>query len=158
MQQNQQAALEDGESPKVVTTLMIQNLPRALTQLELVTELNKFGFEGTYDFAYMPQSFNNNENAGFAFVNFMDPIMAGTLVGQWHRKRLFSITQKQAALSISPADLQGLAANIEKWATPRLRRIKNQAYRPLILDEFTKTLKSLTDEAFPIAAKQLGLQ
>lgn len=131
-------------SEKPVTTVMIQNLPRHLTQSCLINELNNCGFEGSFDFAYMPQSFHSKENSGFAFVNFIDPCTTGALVGLWHRQRRFGQSMKQPALSIAPAEVQGLEANLLKWETPRLRRIRNVNLRPFVLDDRTRTLKSLT--------------
>merc|ERR1719460_2697826 len=131
---------------KPVTTLMVRNLPRNITQLDLINELNQAGFEATYDFVYMPQSFSVSENVGFAFVNFINPSKAGALVGLWHRQRRFGATAKQAALNISPADIQGLAANLKTWASPRLRRIRNRNLRPFVLDANSGLLRSLVDE------------
>jgi len=138
-----EAAHEDAQS--TVTTLMIRNLPRHLTQLSFISELNKAGFEGLFDFAYVPQSFHTNENAGFAFVNFISPCQAGALVGLWHGQRLFGADKTHAALNISPADVQGLTMNIQRWTSSRLRRIRDPNLRPFVLDERTKTLRSLTN-------------
>jgi len=132
--------LEDGQTlaDKPVTTLMIRNLPPQMTQLCLLKELDEAGFEGLYDFVYMPQSFNTNENSGFAFVNFLDPCTAGILVGRWHRQHRFGRSTKQPPLNIAPADVQGLEANLHKWLTPRLRRVKNPNFRPFVLEEQAK--------------------
>jgi len=124
---------------------MIRNIPQHVTQPCLIKELNLCGFEGTFDFLYMPQCFNTNLNTGFAFVNFISPCQAGALVGTWHRRRRFDVSVKQAALNISPADIQGLDANLRKWVTPRLRRIRNPNLRPFVLEERTKKLHSLAD-------------
>ena len=56
---------------------MIRNLPTSIVQKQLLDDLNRSGFEGLYDFAYMPQSFTTQESKGFAFVNFLSPAMAG---------------------------------------------------------------------------------
>lgn len=127
-----------------MTTLMIRNLPPHATQQRLIKELNDCGFEGMYDFLYIPQCFHSNLNKkGFAFVNFTEPSAAGRLIGLWHRQRRFGMSQGQAALNIAPADLQGFEANLKKWMTPRLHRIKNPNLRPFIMEKGSKVLQSL---------------
>jgi len=144
-------SLESQESPhrqldewevdldKPVTTLMIRNLPPHISQIQLIEELRACGFEGTYNFVYVPQQdFTTSENKGFAFVNFLSPSVAGSLVGQWHRQRRFGMNPKKAPLNICAADTQGLEANLRTCA--RLRRIKNPNFRPFVLKESSKSL------------------
>jgi len=124
-----------------MTTVMIRNLPPHITQACLVKELAQCGFEGTYNFLYMPQSFNTNEKKcvkGFAFINFIQSSTADALAERWHRQHRFGMNTKQAPLNICPADIQGLEANLRKWATPRLRRIRNPNLRPFVLEEHAK--------------------
>lgn len=130
-----QPVVEEANSERPVTTLMIRNLPPHITQVCLIKELNKNGFEGTYDFVYMPQCFHTSQNTGFAFINFINPCMAGSLVGLWHRQRRFDTSVHLPPLNIAAADVQGLEANMQKWITPRLRRIKNPNFRPFVLKE-----------------------
>ena len=40
-------------SPDPVTTLMIRNLANNVTQLQIINEIKKFGYDGTIDFLYM---------------------------------------------------------------------------------------------------------
>mmetsp|Transcript_129216 Transcript_129216/g.258010 ORF Transcript_129216/g.258010 Transcript_129216/m.258010 type:complete len:441 (+) Transcript_129216:86-1408(+) len=119
-------------APEPITTLMIRNLPRSLTQVQLIAELDRCGLANLYDFAYMPRCFQSGENNGFAFVNFISPAAAGRLVGAWHRQRLFGIGPSDAALNLSPAVLQGFEANVAKWDVPRSRRIRNPDYVPFV--------------------------
>lgn len=126
-----------------VTTLMIRNIPAHLTQAKFLEELNRNGFAGTYDFAYMPQSFDVQEGKGFAFVNFMSPASASALSSKWHRQCPFETNAKSPALNISAADIQGLEDNLRKWNTPRLRRIRNPNLRPFVVEERSKALRSL---------------
>lgn len=130
-------------SPEIgETTLMVRNVPTHVTPNCLVKELDRCGFEGSYNFVYLPQACNANEHKGFAFINFTDPCMAGILVGCWHRRSRFG--SKQAQLNICPADIQGLRANLEKWVkNPSLQRIKNPNFWPLVLDQRSQTLQSL---------------
>jgi len=113
-----------------VTTLMIRNLPREVTQSEFLQELDANGFADLYDFAYMPTSFEQQESKGYAFVNFISVAVAGTFIGAWHKSR--HCGARGPFLNISPATVQGLEANIQKWGGQRMERIRNPALRPFV--------------------------
>jgi hypothetical protein len=137
---------------KTFSTFMIRNLPPSMTQHCLMKELAKSGFDNAYNFLYMPQAFNAQEKKcvkGFAFVNFSSPSVAESFVEQWHGRHLSSMSQSQPALNISPAAVQGLEQNLKKWATHRLRRIRNPHLRPFVRDGDAKELQKVV-EAPPI--------
>jgi hypothetical protein len=62
-----------------ITTLMICALPFRVTSEELLEAVDSLGFEGTYDFVYMPSRSTKKcgkvrpGNVGYAFVNFRKP-------------------------------------------------------------------------------------
>lgn len=69
--------LESADSSlQEVTTLMICALPFQVTSEELLEAIDSLGFEGTYDFLYMPSRSTKKcgklrpGNVGYAFVNF----------------------------------------------------------------------------------------
>lgn len=129
------AAHHTQEKPEEVTTMMIRNLPRSLTQSTLITALDNCGFKGLYDFCYLPCSFDSCQNKGFAFVNFTSPSAAGMLVGRWHSKKPFAGADGvRPPLSLCPALVQGLEANLKKWNQPRCKRIRNPNLRPYVVD------------------------
>ncbi|CAE8708865.1 unnamed protein product, partial [Polarella glacialis] len=131
-----------------VTTLMLRNLPKELTQPGLLEELDRSGFAELYDFVYMPGSFDAKEGKGYAFVNFSTTAAAGALVGAWHRSRRCGVREDAPALNISPAALQGFAVNVQKWAVPRMNRIRNPGLRPFV--------KGRTDQASRDPASEPG--
>jgi len=114
------------------TTLMIRNLPHDLAQMDLIAELDENGFEEAYDFLYMPSNFCSGRGKGYAFVNFTQPAVARRFVSEWHKGLRFGAGQDRGGLSISAAAVQGREANIKKWDVPRMRRVKNPNFRPLI--------------------------
>lgn len=116
-----------------LTTVMIRNIPRDLSQQDFLQELDSAGFRGLYDFCYLPRTFTTGENQGFAFVNFISVKSASLLTGAWHRQVRFR-TDAQP-LSITAAKVQGLEANKRKWCDPRRRRVRNPLYRPFVVDD-----------------------
>lgn len=134
------------------TTVMIRNLPSHITQQCLVDDLDRCGSEGTYDFLYMPQSFDTNSRncvKGFAFINFIQPSSARALTACWHGQRRFGAREPEPGLNISAADIQGKEANLRKWAKPRLRRIRNPKLRPFVRDDCSQRLCCLPGEGYP---------
>lgn len=106
-----QAAAEAGP-----TTMMIRNVPYRYEQQELLEELEEFGFEGTFDFFFVPKDFGSMRTMGYAFINFIDVGSAmrcqKELEGYMFTKH--QQTRKKVA-TVSVAHLQGLQANIDHY-------------------------------------------
>lgn len=121
-----------GDGPTTVTTLMVRNLPRTLTQRQLLSELDRHGFADQYDFVYVPSLFSAGECKGYAFVNFTSAEAAAQCMRTWNRSRQCAVPEDMPPLSISAAELQGLEANVRKWSKPRMNRIRNPLFRPFV--------------------------
>eukprot|EP00931_Biecheleriopsis_adriatica_P018987 TRINITY_DN13082_c0_g1_i4.p1 TRINITY_DN13082_c0_g1~~TRINITY_DN13082_c0_g1_i4.p1 ORF type:complete len:735 (+),score=164.38 TRINITY_DN13082_c0_g1_i4:52-2256(+) len=113
-----------------VTTMVIKKLPKDVSQQELLEELNASGFAGSYDFCYMPGNFKSYENKGYAFVNFISVEVVRKFLDAWNDKARFS----NMPLAVSPAEVQGLEANLKKWNRPRMARIRNPNLKPFVLE------------------------
>mmetsp|Transcript_69927 Transcript_69927/g.193377 ORF Transcript_69927/g.193377 Transcript_69927/m.193377 type:complete len:422 (-) Transcript_69927:198-1463(-) len=113
------------------TTVMIRNLPQQLTQRELADTINQSGFFGHYNFLYMPALLASRRTKGYAFVNFTTEAAAQAFASQWNKTRRFGAGSN--VLNVSFARIQGCDANMARWFSPRMCRIKNPNYRPLHL-------------------------
>merc|ERR1711907_803310 len=59
-------------APGVVrTTVLLRNMPNNQTRKMLVQLLNRKGFEGQFDFLYLPIDFQSRISFGYGFVNFV---------------------------------------------------------------------------------------
>jgi len=119
-----------------VTTLMIRNVPSDVTREQLLTELNRSGFKGLFDFCYVPTiSFETGHGKGFAFVNFITEAAAASFAGAWRGSRRFGVVKPDPALNISAAALQGKRANLAKWSKKRAARIRDPRYQPFVRED-----------------------
>merc|ERR1719336_906619 len=88
------------------------------------------------------------EAKGYAFVNFVTPEAAEAFHGAWHRS---SRWLNESDLNVSPAALQGLEANIQKWSGPRRARIRNPALRPFVRCSTTAAVEPMQSaQASPV--------
>mmetsp|Transcript_44212 Transcript_44212/g.130959 ORF Transcript_44212/g.130959 Transcript_44212/m.130959 type:complete len:423 (-) Transcript_44212:38-1306(-) len=55
--------------PDQLTTVMLRNIPNRYNSGTLIGLLDEHGFQGLYDFVYLPMDFQNGVNLGYAFVN-----------------------------------------------------------------------------------------
>jgi len=120
------------------TTLMIRNLPSAITQQQLLEEMNASGFAGLYDFCYMPGgAFKASKMNGFAFANFISHESAVNFANVWHESYRFDMRPVGPALSIWPATVQGKHANLVNYESCRTRSSRNPKFQPFVLEAQT---------------------
>lgn len=114
-----------------VTTLMLRNIPNKYTQNSLMQEITKLGFEGSFDFFYLPMDIHNRSNVGYAFINFVTSeeaerfrvIFAGREFERFHCRKVGGVCD---------AHLQGLDANIRHFQHRAVTVARNDQYRPLV--------------------------
>jgi len=98
-----------------ITTLMICNIPCRVTQQQLVDIVDGMGFEGKYDFLYLPtggrSSTVGSSNLGYGFINYEDPTDA-ELFQQLFTNYQFEGTTSTKVCTVRPAHIQGLQNNI----------------------------------------------
>lgn len=51
------------------TTVMLRNVPLCYSQTLLLTEINRAGFGGSFDYFYIPIDSKKQQHRGFAFIN-----------------------------------------------------------------------------------------
>ncbi|KAF4647679.1 hypothetical protein FOL46_003916 [Perkinsus olseni] len=101
-------AAEIGPTPRGgVTTWMMRNVPSRYTQGELMQEISLAGFEGRFDFFYLPLDRVSMANAGNCFINFTTAedaseffdFFAGRVLGRFGSRKVVEVV---------PAAIQGL--------------------------------------------------
>merc|ERR1712216_1090715 len=70
--QAKRRAVEDGTR----TSIMLRNILNNLKRDALLTLFDTLGFQGLYNFLYLPIDFVRKANIGYAFVNLVDAAAA----------------------------------------------------------------------------------
>eukprot|EP00971_Amphidinium_carterae_P151362 3001030-Amphidinium_carterae.1 len=117
------------------TTVMVQNLPRLFSQKDLMNSLDMLGFEGTYDFCYLPVCFTNGHCRGYAFINFRRPTFAARLLAEWQDAKYLLNKKQKKPLLVTFAETQGLTALLAQPQMKRMQRVRNVEFRPFLADE-----------------------
>jgi len=113
----EEAYKSNNEGPP--TTMMIRNIPNRYTQKELIRELEGLGFQGTFDFFYMPMDKATMCNVGYAFVNFLQPETAQrsmVVLEQYSFKKHRKALNRNKVATVSVAHIQGLEANLRHYS------------------------------------------
>ena len=130
------------------TTVMLRNIPNKYTQRMLLDQLSALGYEGKYDFFYLPIDFRNRCNVGYAFINFTSGDAAVEFKDHLHGYRLTGFNS-QKICEVSYARVQGLKANIQHYRNSPVNGIAIPEYRPLLFAHGTEI-------QFPFVNKQGG--
>mmetsp|Transcript_434 Transcript_434/g.1212 ORF Transcript_434/g.1212 Transcript_434/m.1212 type:complete len:432 (+) Transcript_434:74-1369(+) len=114
-----------------VLTVMMRNLPNKYTQKMLIEEVNYSGFQGTYDFLYLPIDKESGANKGYAFLNFLRPDYAYGFKLAFHGKQMAQFKSNKI-VNVTPAAIQGFEANHAHFSRTRVNYGDPDA-RPLFL-------------------------
>jgi len=116
---------------EAVTTLMLRNIPNAYTRRMLMSELDTLGFQGKYDFVYLPIDSTTQWNVGYAFVNLEDEATAKKLMRTMDGHQFQHCrTSKKRVAQISPAHIQGIEKNLEHLRSSAVLSAQSWAQRP----------------------------
>jgi hypothetical protein len=120
--------------PQEATTVMLRNVPNRYTAEEVLAEMLAVGFEGTFDFFYLPIDFTTKRNRGYSFINFRETTDAWRFVQAFHGE-LLTRYASQKILEVSPALTQGFEANVTQYVRKDAQRIQNPWFRPMIFTD-----------------------
>jgi len=126
---------------------MLRNIPNKYMQSSLLDEINDMGFEGTYNFFYLPMDVHNKTNVGYAFINFTSSFDLQRFIDKFSG-RTFERNPSQKIASVSPAHVQGLENNVRQLARKAVAQFKDPEYQPIVLRNgqkisFSEALKDI---------------
>jgi len=112
------------------TTIVLRQLPKHMTRCVLMQALRAEGFDGLYDFLYLPIDFVKNVCYGFAIINFVDPRTA-----EMAMRRLASAASMSDQMAVEWSDShQGLDALIERYRNSKVMDSSvTDSHKPILL-------------------------
>lgn len=119
-----------------VVTVMIRQVPRQYSQLMLLKEVNQRGFQGLYDFLYLPFDLKKGINVGYGFVSFVHPQHALEFRKAFEGTYLDSnSTNRGKPIHVHPASLQGYEANCSHFMTTKTGQKQDPQFSPLFFPQ-----------------------
>jgi len=131
-------------------TVLLRSVPTDFTRAELVELLEDEGFDGAFDFVYLPIDFGSEACLGFAFVNFRCPgdarrcweIFSG--LTDWGRP------SEKACEVMWAEPCQGLEAHVERYrSSPVMHSSVPDEWKPAIFHDGVRV-------PFPLPTKSLS--
>eukprot|EP00451_Oxyrrhis_marina_P007664 CAMPEP_0204278296 /NCGR_PEP_ID=MMETSP0468-20130131/29782_1 /ASSEMBLY_ACC=CAM_ASM_000383 /TAXON_ID=2969 /ORGANISM="Oxyrrhis marina" /LENGTH=222 /DNA_ID=CAMNT_0051255181 /DNA_START=25 /DNA_END=693 /DNA_ORIENTATION=+ len=98
-----------------VTTVVIRNIPNLYTRDTIMGEIDELGFQGKYDFFYLPMG--SRCNVGYAFINMLSNEWAQKFRAALHGKKLKSGRAGRKTIELGVAKIQGAEAQREAAVT-----------------------------------------
>lgn len=143
------------EKPKAAgerepTTIMIRSIPQGCTRDMVQAMFDAEGFEGQYDFLYLPYSFDDWSILGHAFVNFVEHRDAERAVAALDGRPLWPGFREAKACEVCWSKaLKGLEPCIGRFRnSPVMHRSVSDEYKPMLLRHGRRC-------AFPEPTKQI---
>jgi hypothetical protein len=97
------------------TTMLLENLPRSMTQDDLMHILDEGGFNGLYDFIYLPAR-TATTSSNQATINFSRHSYGLLLAAHFHGKIFWGVGEGQYSCKAKWSfDIQGLPALLEHY-------------------------------------------
>jgi hypothetical protein len=116
------------------TTIVIRNFPHSYTRDMVCELLNLNGFDGCYDFVYLPTDFLSWKAFGYAFINMKTHEDALRVMDVMEGFSDWGKSGGNACGVVWSDPYQGLAANIERYRnSPVMGATVHEMYKPLLI-------------------------
>jgi RNA recognition motif-containing protein len=119
--------------PTETVTVMVRHVPNKYNQKTLMCEIEESGFQGQFDFFYLPMNMKTNKSRGFAFINFKSAAAAQAFYEAFHDKALRQHSAQAKVLSVVPADVQGFEATAAQYVPQDDEPQRRKGCRPVFL-------------------------
>jgi len=128
----------DPEAPVAMeTTVMLRNMPNCFTLDDFCRRLRQLGFEGDYDFVFVPGCRLGERNMGFAFINLCSRDALDRFMAAFHEvpvRQCLPGSMSKKVCQVRHAEVQGRQANFEKFFEESQAAVAGrEKWRPLFL-------------------------
>jgi len=115
-----------------VVTVMVRQIPRQFTQQMFLQEVMGHGYEGLFDFLYLPYDLKKGINVGYGFINFTEPRHALAFREEFDGFCLDTqMRHRGKPLRVHPASVQGYQANFHHFAHTKTGQKQDPMFSPL---------------------------
>eukprot|EP00929_Paragymnodinium_shiwhaense_P108895 TRINITY_DN75240_c0_g1_i1.p1 TRINITY_DN75240_c0_g1~~TRINITY_DN75240_c0_g1_i1.p1 ORF type:complete len:422 (+),score=59.44 TRINITY_DN75240_c0_g1_i1:77-1342(+) len=101
-----------GDSEEI-TTLMLRNIPVKYNREMMLEDIDNRGFQGAYDFFYLPIDFQTGNTVGYAFINLIRAVDAQRFQDVYNGLQLSPDSAKICQVGVAKA--QGKMKNVEQY-------------------------------------------
>ena len=116
------------------TTVMLRNLPNNYKRSMILALLDKEGFEGKYNFLYLPIDFRTRACMGYAFVNLVDPAYVPDFWAKFSGYSNWVVRSKKLCGVSWSEPHQGLESHVERYRnSPIMHESVPDEYGPIVL-------------------------
>jgi len=137
----------DLEAPAAVeTTVMLRNMPNFFTLDDFCRRLRELGFEGDYDFVFVPGDRLGERNMGYAFINLCSSDALTRFIAAFHEvpvRQCLPGSKSKKVCQVRAAEVQGRQANFEKFFQESQAAEGRAKWRPLFLQNDDKKPRSV---------------
>ncbi|KAF4658272.1 hypothetical protein FOZ61_005735 [Perkinsus olseni] len=97
-----------------ITTIIMRNIPNEYTPSGLMREIEEAGFDGKYDFFYLPFDRKRRCNFGYCFLNLRDFVTMKLFAAAFDGRRALQLSSRWKT-EVLPAVLQGFEDNLRHY-------------------------------------------
>lgn len=112
---DQETPAVSSKRPEEHTTVMIRNLPNNYSRAMLIDLIDSEGFQGRFDFLYLPIDFNTKACLGYAFVNLVTHEVACEFMGVFADFSEWIIPSRKHCIISWSGPHQGLEEHIDRY-------------------------------------------
>jgi len=133
----------------MLTTVMLRNVPNDYTRDMLLQLLDRKGFAGRYDFAYIPFDHSRQAGLGYAFVNMITAADAQLVQKRLEGFRQWVVPSSKTCTVGWSNPCQGLEANIARYRNSPIMHecmpddVKPAVFKDGVRVEFPRPTKRL---------------
>jgi len=117
------------------TTVMLRNMPNNYTRDMLLELVDAMGFDGCYDFAYLPIDFKSQAGLGYAFINFVNSSEAQRCFEHFEGFSDWDVPSEKVCTVTWGSPYQGLEAHVERYQnSPVMHSSIADEWKPVLFD------------------------
>jgi len=128
---------------------MVRNIPNKYDRSRLLALFDSHGFQGTYDFVYLPIDYERRTGLGYAFVNFVTHQDADRFKCYFNGFKKWGVPSRKFCDVMWSTTLQGLQAHVDRFRdSDVMHDAVPDSFKPIILVDGERV-------PFPAASKKL---